>query len=314
MNNINDVGANNQTILIVDDNATNLKVLTNLLEDYGFTLLVARDGLSAIETAQYAQPDLILLDVMMPGLDGFATCERLKEDINTEDIPVIFMTALNQSQNKVKGFQVGAVDYVTKPLQHAEVIARVTTHLRVRALSKKLQDQNDWLMKLTLQQETINQIGQEIIAILQLDQLLTTVVKRVQSEFEYDFVGVWLLATKQNHLSLKARAGQPEDQLPQTELLLSTRSRHMVADVFQNNKIAWSEDISVDSNYIAWDGLPNPHSQMVLPLRFGNDMLGVLDIQNSQSDTLQAKGKMILRGLANQIAIAIRNAKLYGPR
>ncbi|MCA9933248.1 MAG: hybrid sensor histidine kinase/response regulator [Ardenticatenaceae bacterium] len=137
-----------QAILIVDDNPTNIGVLAEYLEDQGFVILVARDGESGIKKAEYAKPDLILLDVMMPGTDGFETCQELKKNDVTRDIPVIFMTALNGIEHKVKGFKVGAVDYVTKPLHQEEVLARVTAHLRIQALTTQLKQANTELQKL----------------------------------------------------------------------------------------------------------------------------------------------------------------------
>ncbi len=133
---------NKDVIVIVDDKPTNLGVLFDFLTDSGFKVLVAQDGESAIQKVEYAHPDLILLDVMMPGIDGFETCRRLKANAATQDIPVIFMTALSDTVDKVKGFSLGAVDYVTKPVQQEEVLARVTTHLTLRNLQKRLQAQN----------------------------------------------------------------------------------------------------------------------------------------------------------------------------
>jgi DNA-binding response OmpR family regulator len=114
-------------ILIVDDNHTNLKVLSEAIRHENWITLVATDGESAIEQAKYAQPDLILLDVMMPGIDGFETCQRLKKHVKTQSIPIIFMTALSDVVDKVKGLELGAVDYITKPFQQEEVLARWLT-------------------------------------------------------------------------------------------------------------------------------------------------------------------------------------------
>ena len=144
------------TILIVDDRPNNLGVLLDCLTESGFEVLVAEDGESAIEQAKYASPDLILLDVLMPGIDGFETCRRLKSNGTTKDIPVIFMTALSDAEDKVKGFSVGGVDYITKPFQQQEVLARVTTHLSIRNLQNKLQKQNS-----RLQQEIVERIKVE---------------------------------------------------------------------------------------------------------------------------------------------------------
>lgn len=131
--------------MIVDDNATNLSVLFNYLGEAGFKVLVAEDGVSALRRAHFARPDIILLDVMMPGINGFETCRRLKEDAKTKVIPVIFMTALSETVDKVQGFEAGAVDYVTKPMDVVEVLARIRTHLALRHLQQQLQTTNEQL-------------------------------------------------------------------------------------------------------------------------------------------------------------------------
>lgn len=125
-------------ILIVDDNLTNLKVAIEYLKSHGLEIITARNGESCLERAAYAQPDLILLDVQMPGIDGFEACRRLKANNATQDIPVIFMTALSDIADKLRGFEVGGVDYVTKPIQVEEVWARVNTHLTIRQLQQEM--------------------------------------------------------------------------------------------------------------------------------------------------------------------------------
>ncbi|MCF4969021.1 ATP-binding response regulator [Nostoc sp. CMAA1605] len=132
-------------ILIVDDTPINLEILFDVLANAGYTVLVAEDGESALARAEYASPDLILLDILMPGIDGFETCHRLKNNELTKDIPVIFMTALSEIGEKVKGLNLGAVDYITKPLQHEEVLARVKIHLKLCNLTKQLKGQNQLL-------------------------------------------------------------------------------------------------------------------------------------------------------------------------
>ncbi len=143
-------------ILIVDDNATNLAVITDYLAEQGFKMMIARNGEICLKRAQIAKPSLILLDVMMPGIDGFETCRRLKADESTKDIPVIFMTALNDVEDKVKGFQMGGVDYITKPIQHEEVFARVKTHLRIQVQANQLSEQNLRLQEMTTVLEKLN--------------------------------------------------------------------------------------------------------------------------------------------------------------
>lgn len=118
------------TIMIVDDTPANLSYLSDALNEVGYRVLVAVDGHSAIRQLQHVTPDLILLDVVMPGIDGFETCRRLKDSGATRDIPIVFMTALDGTDNIVRGFGIGAVDYVTKPISQEEVLARVATRLR----------------------------------------------------------------------------------------------------------------------------------------------------------------------------------------
>ncbi len=130
------------TLLLVDDVPTNLKVLFSYLKELGFKIRIARDGHDALMQVTLAKPDLILLDVMMPKMDGFETCRHLKENPETADIPVIFMTALTDVVDKVKGFEIGAVDYITKPIQQEEVLARINAHLTVRKLQQALEQQN----------------------------------------------------------------------------------------------------------------------------------------------------------------------------
>jgi two-component system, sensor histidine kinase and response regulator len=130
-----------ETLLIVDDVPTNLKLLMSILRRRNFTVQIAQDGEDALEQVAYAKPDLILLDIMMPGMDGFETCQRLKADEKNREIPVIFMTALSETVDKLKGFEIGAVDYITKPVQPEEVLARVNTHLKLRKQQKRLEQQ-----------------------------------------------------------------------------------------------------------------------------------------------------------------------------
>ncbi|HNT76809.1 MAG TPA: response regulator [Anaerolineae bacterium] len=126
------------TILVVDDNAANLEVVGEYLVKCGLQVMVARTGEAGLALAQQHRPDLILLDVMLPGIDGFETCRRLKTTEHTQEIPVIFMTIVTQVEDKVQGFQVGGVDYITKPFQREEVLARVATHLKIRDLTRSL--------------------------------------------------------------------------------------------------------------------------------------------------------------------------------
>ncbi len=157
------------TILIVDDNPTNLRVLLDYLCDSGFKMLVARNGEGALRQAKYANPDIILLDVMMPGIDGYETCRQLKADETLQDIPVIFMTALSETENKLQGFEAGGVDYIIKPLQQEEVLARLNAHLTIRRLQQQLQEQNALLQEKNSQLQELNASKDKFFSIISHD-------------------------------------------------------------------------------------------------------------------------------------------------
>lgn len=140
-----------QSILVVDDTPANLRLLAGILADSAYMVRPVPDGGLALSAAQAEPPDLILLDIMMPSLSGYEVCEKLKADERTCDIPVIFLSAKTEVLDKVKAFEVGGVDYITKPFQAEEVLARVETHLNLRNLQKRLEEKNEALSE-TLQQ------------------------------------------------------------------------------------------------------------------------------------------------------------------
>lgn len=131
-----------ENILLVDDTPDNLRLLSRILAERSYHVRAVTNGRRALETAQLSPPDLILLDIRMPGMDGFEVCVAFKENEKTQDIPVIFISALDDVADKVKAFDVGGVDYITKPFQYEEVVARVETHLALRRLQRVLEWSN----------------------------------------------------------------------------------------------------------------------------------------------------------------------------
>lgn len=174
----------NGIVLIVDDVPNNLKVLSDTLADAGFEVAIATSGESALQQLEHTSVSLILLDVMMPGIDGFETCERIKANPRTQNIPIIFITALSESVNKVTGFELGGVDYITKPFQQSEVLARVRTHLQIYQLSQSLEARNLELQQVNEQlEQRVGERTQELCtsveALKQTQQLLRLVFDTV---------------------------------------------------------------------------------------------------------------------------------------
>ncbi|MDJ0572184.1 MAG: response regulator [Pleurocapsa sp. MO_192.B19] len=169
---------NSSSILIVDDNTLNLDLLSKILTKSNFQIVTAVDGIDAIEKVAFYQPELILLDIMMPRLNGFETCRQLKQNPLTRDIPIIFMTALADTENKVKGFNLGASDYVTKPFQKKELLARIKSHLQLFNLGSKLKNQNNLLQK-----QVIDKYEAEL-QLLEANEQLETANSTLKAEIE----------------------------------------------------------------------------------------------------------------------------------
>ncbi len=176
------------TILVVDDNPTNLEILDHALTAVGYNVRIEVEGLSVIQQVHLSVPDLILLDIMLPDINGFEVCQQLKADPLTESIPIIFMTALVDTVDKVKGLSLGAVDYITKPFQEEELLARVRTHLHLRQLSKTLELQNQQLKELA--EELENRVAERTAELSQalekekeLNQLKSRFITMASHEF-----------------------------------------------------------------------------------------------------------------------------------
>lgn len=130
------------TLLIIDDEATNIKIISDFLGTQNLEIMMAKNGADGISRAIRGQPDLVLLDIRMPDMDGYEVCHLFKLEESIKDIPIIFMTGLTELDDKLKGFCVGGVDYITKPLQKEELLARVSVHLKLSRLQKELNDKN----------------------------------------------------------------------------------------------------------------------------------------------------------------------------
>lgn len=159
---------NKYTILIVEDTKTNLRFLVDVLQENGYKVRVATNGTRAIESSQLIQPDLILLDIVMPDINGYQVCQTLKASPQMREIPVIFMSALDEGLDKAKAFEVGGADYIAKPFQMEEVLARIENQLRLRSLKLQLLDQNAKLQQEILERKIVEQqLRDSQVALLQ---------------------------------------------------------------------------------------------------------------------------------------------------
>ncbi len=168
-------------ILVIDDKPDNLRLLSNILIIEGYKVRKVLNGRLAIDAAQLDPPDLILLDIMMPAPDGYEVCQTLKENPKTKDIPIIFLSALDTLADKVKALSVGGVDFITKPFQQEEVLARVKTHLQIRRLNQSLQNQNQQLEQEIQRRQQVEAELQKTLQELQATQAQIVVKEKLAS-------------------------------------------------------------------------------------------------------------------------------------
>lgn len=324
----------NYSLLIIDDNPTNLRVMVDYLATYGFEIMVARNGNSGIRRAKYAVPDLILLDVKMPGIDGFETCRRLKADPQVKDVPVIFMTALTSTEDKVQGFAVGAVDYITKPIRHEEALARISTHLTIRDLQKKLLQANKQLEEAnnklearvidrTYRLQVMTTLNSKLNEIRQLDQLLSTLVGQLKGSFAYYHVKVYLFNQEHEKLALVASSGQPMNkiklinkikQIKRIEADPSHDIPPIVNTVARSKRYFLANNVAESDTFIRDPLFPRTRSLLAIPIRLGQRVIGVLDIHSKHLNHFTTKDISMLQSIADGAAIAIDNARLLSER
>jgi PAS domain S-box-containing protein len=196
-------GEHKGTILVVDDSPANIRFLTDILTQRGHTVLPASDGLMALRCVRSNLPDLILLDIVMPKLDGFKVCQHLKSGGDTCNIPIIFMTSLADTRDKVRGFELGAADYITKPFQPEEVLARVDTLLALHALRKRLELKNAELVRSNRELAELNEaLGLQVeehrkmeLALHESEEQLRTLINAMPDIVAFkDGQGRWLEA------------------------------------------------------------------------------------------------------------------------
>ncbi len=174
-------------ILIVDDTPANIGVLHKTLEPIGHKIFISSSGLGALNFLENNIPDIILLDIMMPGMDGFEVCEKIIENERTKNIPIIFITAVSETDSIVKGFQLGALDYITKPFRQEEVIARVNTQLRLKKAMTELRGVNATLESMAYESsnsysQLSDQLQAKIKSAQQIEEKLKLYVNHLESK------------------------------------------------------------------------------------------------------------------------------------
>jgi len=310
--------------MVVDDEKANLQLWTMLLSKEGFTVHAVEDGAEVLSLAQTDPPDLILLDIMMPHVTGYEVCEYLKSDLRTRDIPVIFLSALTDTVDKVHAFAVGAVDYIPKPFQVEEVLARLKTHLSLRQLQRNLEHKNE-------------QLQREIVERQQAEQRLVTYAERLRTLHEIDQS---ILAARSPETIAIAAAGRIRRLIPCQRVVIIARAadnhlKTLAADSSGEVSLGASPDIYQEllENLTLHHGRPygiqdlsqqpalSPmqaalyragiRAFIIIPLFMHNELLGTLHLESLYPGVFDADHVTAAAEVAILLAIAIRQVQLY---
>jgi len=297
-----------ELILVVDDAPTDLEVVSEFLHDAGFEVATAINGERALKQVQYCLPDLILLDVVMPEVDGFEICRRLKAKEETQDIPIIFITVLSDEVDRLRGLTLGAVDYITKPFQQEEVLARVNVHLKLRRLN------------ITLEQQV-----QERTAKLQQALQFEALLKRITDKVRDSLDERQILQTAVQELGRGLKANYCDTEIYDQQRISVTHYEYGTQTYSKPKRLIAVSDIpeahrilclgscfqfcqTVSSSY---SSTQNQQSTLVCPIIDDQELIGDLWLFRHAEEWFDESEIRLVEQVANQCAIAIRQARLY---
>lgn len=311
-------------ILIVDDNLSNLEFLYELLKLENYAVVTANSGLTALQTVEQEHPDIVLLDILMPVLDGYEVCKRLKADPQTRDLPVIFISALASESEKAQGFEVGAADYIAKPIPPIEMLARIDNQLRLHRLQQQLEAQNTKLqteiknrirIEETLRQQAerdrlLAAISQRIYQSLNLNETLETAVTEIRQLLNVD--RTLICQTSNDHESCRVIA----ESVRTAEYSVLGRQfdgAFLKQTHLDNWAVDYTQSQNLDLGYAALLQDLEVRANLVVPIMQGESLWGLLAAQNCLvNHQWRTWEQDLLKQLADQLMIAIQQSELYG--
>ncbi|MDM8526621.1 response regulator [Anaerolineales bacterium HSG24] len=303
------------TVLVVDDTPANLHLLRNILTQQGYKVRPIPNGMLALDALQSFLPDLILLDIMMPDMDGYEVCQRLKANDRTKDIPVIFISAIDELVNKVKAFEVGGVDYITKPFQADEVLARIKTHLTIQIMQKKLQQAHDELEVRVDELSTLNMIIHAVATTTNLNKTLQNIAGNIMRLFEMKAVSIGLLDPTKTELTLITQNERPEDDTHVVGLTVPIINDPLTQQMIEKGETIIITEAQTNPIIAALHAVMRARqitSIMVVPLVSRAGVVGTINlssnVENYEFDDTQIQ---LTETIAGQIVGAIENVRLH---
>ncbi|GAA6621239.1 diguanylate cyclase domain-containing protein [Scytonema sp. NUACC26] len=303
-------------ILVVDDTPSNLGLLFKILGKNGYKIRPVTSGQVALEVALISPPDLILLDILMPDMSGYEVCQKLKLDPQTRDIPIIFLSALSEGLDKAKAFQIGAADYVTKPFQIQEILARVNNQIMIISQKQQLEreilqrQQTEAALRSQYQREqTLNRMIQAIRNSLDLEAIFSTTVTGIGNLVEAMWVGIMQYSSNEETWQLV------EQYLPGTSFLSLQKQEIFPTNNFLAEQLEQLQNFCLDRVKQSTDSLNwlEQYSKVCLPIPIylNEKVWGSLCIVRHQSCPWTESDLQLVKVIADQLAIAIQQSQLY---
>ncbi|MDI6695005.1 MAG: diguanylate cyclase [Anaerolineales bacterium] len=318
--------AHKADILVVDDTPENLRVLSHMLSHYGYKVRAVTEGALAITIAQTAPPDLIMLDVNMPGMDGYETCQQLKADERTRSIPVIFISALGEVEDKVKAFAVGGVDYVTKPFQIEEVLARLETHLSIRRLQIELEQKNQRLAaglaelsesraaerEQRILAETLRDTIAAINSTLNFNEVLTLILNNLARVVPHDAANIALI-DEHGILHIRESRGYKERGVAELIASLSLPLNHFPTwrKIAETRAPIAISDTRLTPDWVEIPEMSWVRSTAAAPIISQGKIIGLLNLDSATPGFFKSEHAERLQTFSNYAAVAIEKARLF---
>ncbi len=299
-----DVQTDQVNILVVDDSVLGAQLVQSHLERYGYRVILAHDGSEALARVEANPPDLIIMDVMMPGMDGFAVCEQLKGDSNTWFIPLILLTALHEPRDRIRGIEAGADDFLSKPFNREELLARVRSLLRLKFARDALQTEGNRLALLY-------SISQEINSQLALDEVLSRIVTRTREALEGNMCSIIIFdeGRRVTRQFISRKGFPPEVASPVTPAVFQ---EGLGGWVLRHRQSTIVQDAAQDRRWLTLPGDTHQvRSVIAAPVLAGEEMIGFLLLTHRVPSYFEDNHLALLNSIAAQAAVAARNAHLY---
>jgi two-component system NtrC family sensor kinase len=299
--------ADGQKILIVDDDLKILEVTQLILEKEGYRVRAAGNGQKALELLNQDTVDLVLLDIKLPDTDGYSLCKIIKTNEETREVPVILLTSLDGIDNKVKGLDVGASDYLVKPFLQKELLARIRSHLREREFTREVRSLYSIEKQRTHELSILNKLTAEFNQCLDPDELVQKAVRVISTGFGYRACAMAVREEEQGLCKLRAfYHAILKESLPIAELRWQSR---VLDQVIAEKKALIVPDLGAEQETLRL--FPDSLSQMAVPLINLERVVGVLVVESNQAHSYSADDLNLLSTVAGNLALALRNAELY---